>query len=244
MERYAKQLLLKEIGENGQAKLAKARVLVIGTGGLGSPALYYLAAAGVGNIGIADFDVVALSNLNRQILFGESDLGKSKIQIAKEKILNLNSKINIEIFEAKIDSQNIRDIITNYDIVADCTDNFTTRFVINRGCYENNKPLVIAAVNGFSGMLLSVIAPVSACLECFYKGISKNALDNAAYFGILGAHAGTMGSLQAVEIIKHILGSGNLLVNKVLLINHIESEYRIREFTKNPSCPVCANQNR
>ena len=142
----------------------------------------------------------------------------------------------------KVNNKNIKNLIKNYDIIADCTDNFTTRFIINKACYNNNKILVSASLNGFNGMLLSIISGISACLECFYNGINKKDIRNAHYLGILGAHAGIMGSLQSAEIIKHILGLENILANKALLVNHINLEYRIREFKKNINCKVCSDK--
>ena len=207
--RYSKQLVLNEIGVKGQEKLLDARVLVVGSGGLGSPALFYLAASGVGTIGIADFDTVVLSNLQRQILHFTEDLGRKKVDSAAGKLNRLNPDVKIIKHVLGLDDQNIKDIIREYDVVVDCTDNFQARYLISDCCYFLKKPLVEGAVVRFVGKLMTIIPDVSPCYRCLNPippedGVMPSSADQ----GILGAIAGIIGTMQALEVIKVLIGFG------------------------------------
>ncbi|MDR1511263.1 MAG: HesA/MoeB/ThiF family protein [Endomicrobium sp.] len=240
LERYRRQLLIEAIGKSGQQKLFDAKVLVCGAGGLGGPALTYLAAAGVGNIGLCDFDVIEPSNLNRQILYNCKDIKKSKAHIAKKKLKKFNPDVKIKIYPEKLTEENISDILKNYDVVIDAVDNFKSRYLINRAAYKSFIPLVCGAVCELEG-ILTVIIPKenTSCLQCIYP-IKPSTELTSKVFGILGAIAGIIGSLQALETIKFILGlQHHCLKNKILIFNGIENTYRIRTTSKRKNCPVC-----
>jgi adenylyltransferase/sulfurtransferase len=244
-QRYLRNIILPEIGEEGQEKLLRAKVLVIGAGGLGSPALLYLAAAGVGNIGIIDDDEVELSNLQRQIIHSEKNLGQKKVESAKEKILALNSDINLEIFAQRADSDFLTKIIPNYDFILDCADNFPTRFVINQICHEQKKPLIFAAVKGFLGQMsvFKSFENSNPCYACFNPNIvDKNFSLPLSEKGILGSVAGAIGALQATAAIKEILKIGESLVGKILIFNLLENDFRKVNLRKSSSCKICSKK--
>lgn len=241
-QRYLRNIILPEIGEEGQEKLLKARVLVIGAGGLGSPILLYLSACGVGNIGVVDFDKVELSNLQRQIIHNFNDLGKSKSQSAKEKINQLNSDINLEIFEEKATLETLEKIAKNYDFIVDATDNFPTRFVINEFCFRAKKPLIFGAVKGFLGQVsvFKAYENNNPCYACFNKNIvDENFSLPLSEKGILGAVAGTVGAIQATTIVKEILGIGESLVGKLLIFDFLQNNFRKVVLKKSANCKVC-----
>jgi adenylyltransferase/sulfurtransferase len=241
-QRYLRNLILPEIGEDGQEKLLKSKVLVIGAGGLGSPVIYYLAAAGVGNIGIADNDVVELSNLQRQIIHITKDLNKQKVQRAKEKGEAFNEDVKIDIFPIRIDHKNLTDLVQNYDFVLDATDNFPTRFIINQVCHEQRKPLIFAAVKGFLGQVSTFKSyeKNNPCYACFNPNIVGEGFSlPLSEKGILGAVAGTVGALQGTTTIKEILGIGENLVGKILIFDFLKNEFRKVVLKKNPNCQVC-----
>jgi molybdopterin/thiamine biosynthesis adenylyltransferase len=241
-QRYLRNTILPEIGEEGQKKLLRAKVLVIGAGGLGSPVLFYLAAAGVGNIGVIDDDVVELSNLQRQVIHNEKNLGQKKVESAKEKISVLNPEINLEVFSQRANRDSLRKISANYDFVLDSTDNFPTRFIINEICHEQKKPLIFAAVKGFLGQV-SVFKSYqknNPCYACFNENIvDENFTLSLSEKGILGAVAGTIGALQATTTIKEILGLEESLVGKILIFDFLKNEFRKVKLQKNPSCKIC-----
>jgi adenylyltransferase/sulfurtransferase len=242
-QRYLRNTILPEIGEEGQKKLLKAKILVIGSGGLGSPVLFYLAAAGVGNIGVMDFDKVELSNLQRQIIHNSSDIDRAKVQSAKEKINKLNPEINFEIFEEKATLESLENIAKNYDYILDATDNFPTRFVINEFAFKAKKPLIFAAVKAFSGQI-SVFKPYennNPCYSCFNPNIvGEDFCLPLSEKGILGSVAGTIGALQATTTIKEILGIGESLVGKLLIFDFLENKIRKTSLKKRQSCKVCS----
>ncbi len=243
-QRYLRNTILPEIGEEGQEKLLQAKVLVIGAGGLGSPALYYLAAAGVGNIGIMDDDVVELSNLQRQIMHNMNNLGRRKVVSAEEKISKLNSDINLEIFDERATHKSLTKIIQNYDYVLDATDNFPTRFVINQVCHEQKKPLIFAAAKGFLGQVsvFKYYENDNPCYACSNTNIVGEDFSlPLSEKGILGAVAGTVGALQATTTIKEILGIKESLVGKILIFDFLKNEFRKTKLAKNSSCKVCSN---
>jgi adenylyltransferase/sulfurtransferase len=240
IHRYSRQLILKEIGVEGQEKLQKAKVLVIGAGGLGSPALYYLAAAGVGKIGIADFDTVGISNLQRQILYSTEDLQKKKVDIAKEKLEKLNPDLCIDKYPIRIDADNIEEIIDEYDVILDAVDNFTARYLVSDCCYFKGKPLVEGAVLGFTGILTTIIPGKTPCYRCLYpKPPKEGAVPTCSDIGILGMTTGTIGSLQALEAVKVILGIGEILSGRVLVFDGLDMSFRELKLDKNLKCPLC-----
>jgi molybdopterin/thiamine biosynthesis adenylyltransferase len=242
-KRYLRNTILSEIGEDGQKRLLQAKVLVIGAGGLGSPALLYLAAAGVGNIGIIDDDVVELSNLQRQIIHNQKNLGEKKVKSAKEKILLLNDDVKLEIYEMRATNKSLAQIIPNYDFILDATDNFPTRFMINEICHKFHKPLIFAAVKGFLGQV-SVFKSYknnNPCYTCFNPNIvDDNFSLPLSEKGILGSVAGTIGALQATIVIKEILGIGESLVGKILVFDFLKNEFRRVNLNKNKECKICS----
>ena len=243
-QRYIRNTILPEIGELGQEKLLRARVLVVGAGGLGSPALLYLAAAGVGNIGVIDDDVVELSNLQRQIIHNEKNLGQKKVASAAAKISLLNSDVKLEVFSQRATRASLRKIGSDYDFVLDCTDNFATRFVINQFCFEQKKPLIFAAVKGFLGQVavFKSYENNNPCYACFNPNIvDENFVLPMHEKGILGSVAGTIGALQATTTIKEILGIGESLVGKILISDFLKNDFRKVSLKKNHNCKICTS---
>ena len=235
-KRLEKQIVLKNIGINGQKKILKSKVLIIGMGGLGCPLLTYLAASGVGTIGIVDHDKVEISNLNRQTLFGMDDLGKFKVNQAKIKIKKLNSKIDIKTYKQKITSSNINSIIKNFDIICDGTDNFETRYLINDNCKKNKKILVSAAISRFDGHLYKFnFTKKTSCYRCFMpeKPLSEK---NCQLDGIFSPVAGILGSLQANEVLKVILDFKESFSNEMIIFDSIKTSFRKVKLSYNPNC--------
>jgi molybdopterin-synthase adenylyltransferase len=240
ISRYSKQIILSDIGVAGQQKLLDSKVLVVGSGGLGSPVLYYLAASGVGTIGIADFDRVGLSNLQRQILHFTEDLGKKKVDSAEEKLNKLNPDVKVVKYTFRLDDQNIEDIIREYDVVIDCTDNFTARYLISDCCYLLKKPLVEGAVVGFIGTLMTIIPDVSPCYRCLNPIPPKDGtVPSCADEGILGPIAGVIGTMQALEAIKVILGVGEILSGRFLFLDGLSMEINEITLIRSGSCELC-----
>ncbi|HEX3030598.1 MAG TPA: HesA/MoeB/ThiF family protein [Clostridia bacterium] len=238
--RYSRQLILKEVGAEGQEKLLSSKVLVIGAGGLGSPALYYLAAAGIGTIGAADFDAVSVSNLQRQILYSTDDFGKKKVDIAGEKLKKLNPDVNIIKYPRRVDIDNIEEMIEGYDIVIDATDNFTARYLVSDCCHLNGKPLIEGAVIGFTGILLTIIPGKTPCYRCLYPVPPKEgAVPTCADIGVMGMITGTIGSLQALEAVKVILGIGETMAGRVLFFDGLDMSFREMKLEKNKNCNLC-----
>ncbi len=240
LERYSRHIILKDVGIEGQLKITGARVLVIGAGGLGSPALLYLAAAGVGTIGIADGDVVDLSNLQRQIIHFTEDVDKPKIISAKEKINSLNPDVNVITHMQMLTTKNIREIIDDYDFIIDGTDNFPAKFLVNDACIFSKKPFSHAGILRFFGQTITVIPGESTCYRCIFREPPPpDAVPSCAQAGVLGVIAGVLGTLQANEAMKYILGKGNLITNRLLTFDALESNFRDLPLKKNPDCPVC-----
>ncbi len=241
-QRYLRNTILPEITEIGQEKLLQAKVLVIGAGGLGSPVLLYLAAAGVGNIGVIDDDVVELSNLQRQVIHNVGNLNQKKVESAREKISALNPDVNLIIYPQRANRDSLRDISIDYDFILDATDNFPTRLIINEICFEQKKPLIFAAVKGFLGQV-SVFKSYESnnpCYACFNPNIVDESFSlPLSEKGILGAVAGTVGALQATTTIKEILGIGESLVGKILVFDFLKNEFRKVSLKKNCDCEVC-----
>lgn len=244
-QRYLRNTILSEIGEAGQEKLLAAKVLVVGAGGLGSPVLFYLAAAGVGNIGVIDDDVVELSNLQRQVIHNVKNLNQKKVLSAKEKISALNPDVNLEIFPERANRDSLRKISANYDFILDATDNFPTRFIINEICFEQKKPLIFAAVKGLLGQV-SVFKSYennNPCYACFNPNIvDENFSLPLSEKGILGSVAGTIGALQATTTIKEILGIGSDLVGKILVFDFLKNDIRKVALKKNSNCKICNHE--
>lgn len=238
--RYSRQLVLKEIGYEGQNKLLNSKVLVAGAGGLGSPVLYYLAAAGIGELGIADFDTVGISNLQRQILYSTKDTGRKKVDSAEEKLKELNPGVNILKYPYRLNSDNIEEVVRGYDVVIDAVDNFPARYLISDCCYFMKKPLIEGAVSGFEGILMTIIPDKSPCYRCLYPvppedGVIPTCNDT----GIMGMVAGTIGSLQALEAVKVLLGTGQTLSGRILAFNGLDLSFREIEWKRKSTCPLC-----
>jgi adenylyltransferase/sulfurtransferase len=238
--RYSRHLLLPEVGVEGQRKLKAARVLTIGAGGLGSPLTLYLAAAGVGTIGVVDFDVVDLTNLQRQIVHGTSTLGHSKLESAKGRLTDLNPNVNVVGHEARLTSENALDILRDYDIVVDGTDNFPTRYLVNDACVLLGKPNVYGSIFRFEGQASLFYAKEGPCYRCLYSEPPPPGLvPSCAEGGVLGVLPGIIGSLQALETIKWIIGAGDSLIGRLVLFDALKLKFRELKLRKDPNCPIC-----
>ena len=237
IKRYSGQINLKKININGQAKIINSKILIIGLGGLGTPALTYLARSGVGTIGIADSDIISLSNLHRQILYEKNNLGKYKVDIAKKKILSLNSKIKIKTFKKKITKKNIGSIAKNYEIILDGTDSFKSKLEINDYCKKNNKILILGAISKFIGQLFVFNfkdkKQNSPCLRCFMPEAPSNDDSDCQAHGIIGTIAGVIGTLMSNEAIKEILSFKESLCGKILIIDLEKTIFRLISLKKN-----------
>jgi len=239
--RYSRHLILPEVGLEGQQKLKAAKVLCVGTGGLGAPLAYYLAAAGVGTLGLVDFDVVDESNLQRQIIHSTKDVGRPKIDSAAEKLKALNPHMNIVKHETMLTSANALEIIKDYDIVADGTDNFPTRYLVNDACVlSGNKPNAYASIFRFEGQASVFATEDGPCYRCLYPEPPPPGLvPSCAEGGVLGILPGLLGVIQATEVIKLILGKGEPLIGRLLLVDSLNMKFRELKLRKNPDCPVC-----
>lgn len=240
LERYARHIVLREVGGTGQAKLKAARVLVVGAGGLGSPVILYLAAAGVGTIGIADNDAVSLSNLQRQIAHRTADIGRLKTDSARDSALAINPHVSIQTHAVRLTGENARALIGQYDIVADGSDNFATRFLIADTCHVAGKTLVSAAVSEFSGQLATFRPEGRPCYRCFIaEAPPEGSVRPCTEAGVLGAAAGVMGTLQALEILKEITGAGQSLAGRLLIYDALDTRFRTVTLSPDPNCPLC-----
>jgi molybdopterin-synthase adenylyltransferase len=246
LERYARHIVLREVGGPGQAKLKAARVLVVGAGGLGAPVLLYLAAAGIGTLGVVDDDAVSLSNLQRQVIFGTDDIDKRKVDGAEAVIARLNPHVAVETHMTRLDASNALDLISRYDIVADGSDNFATRYLVSDACYFARKPLVTAAVGTFDGSLTSIRAhetrpdgmrnPTYRCL--FPEPPPAGTVPACAEAGILGALPGVLGSMMALEVIREIVGFGEGLVGRLLMVDARSMRFETLNYTWDPNNPL------
>lgn len=242
LKRYARHLVLQEIGTDGQEKLMSASALIVGAGGLGSPAALYLAAAGVGRIGIVDFDVVDVTNLQRQILHSTQDVSRPKVESAKERILSLNPHVKVETFETKLSSENALEILKEYDVVVDGTDNFPTRYLVNDACVFLKKPLVYGSIFRFEGQVSVFDAQHGPCYRCLYPAPPPPELvQNCADAGVVGVLPGIIGSIQANEALKLILGIGKPLTSRLLIFDALAMEFRTLKITKDSACPICSS---
>jgi len=240
-ERYARQLLLKEVGEEGQERLASASVLVIGAGGLGSPALLYLAAAGVGRIGIVEDDVVDLSNLNRQVLYTSADVGKPKALVAAERLRQLNPDVQVDVYQQRFANPGATGLVSDYDVLLDASDNFETRNLANEAAVAAGRPLVHGSVRQFEGQASVFNYRSGPCYRCLFP--STPAQTSQADRAIIGPVAGLIGTIMATEALKIILQIGEVLSGRLLLYDALEMEFRTLKVQKNPSCPVCGKRS-
>ncbi len=241
IQRYARHILLRELGGTGQVRLKAARVLVVGAGGLGSPLALYLAAAGIGTIGLVDADVVELSNLQRQIAHGTADIGRSKVDSAAESLRRINPLVQVITHNERLDAANMAGLLAGYDIICDGTDNFETRFLLADACVAARKTLITAAVLRFEGQL-STFKPHEGgpCYRCLYPEPPPEGLvPSCSEAGVLGSVTGVMGTLQATEVVKEITGIGKSLAGYLLVWNALDAEFRKIRLKKDPACPVC-----
>ena len=242
-ERYARHLVLDEVGEDGQNKLLAARVLVVGAGGLGSPVLMYLAAAGVGTLGVIDDDSVDLSNLQRQIIHATESIGEAKVDSARRTLAQINPEVKVETHRARLTAANAADIVSQYDLVADGSDNFATRYLLNDLCFRLKKPLVGAALSPFEGQLTTFKAYLGAphpCYRClFAEEPAPDSVPRCETAGILGAIAGVMGTLQATEVLKEILGLGESLSGALLIYDALRADFHRIKLPRDPDCATC-----
>jgi molybdopterin/thiamine biosynthesis adenylyltransferase/rhodanese-related sulfurtransferase len=242
IQRYSRHLIMPEVGMEGQLKLKRARVLTIGTGGLGAPLGLYLAAAGVGHLGLVDFDVVDSSNLQRQVTFTTADVGKPKSEAAKARLSALNPAIDIVSYETRLTSDNALDLFRDYDIIVDGTDNFPTRFLVNDACVLLGKPNVYGSIFRFEGQATVFGYPGGPCYRCLYPEPPPPGLvPSCAEGGVLGVLPGIVGSIQAMETIKLILGAGDPLVGRLLLFDALAMRFRELKLRRNPDCPMCGD---
>ncbi|MFV0480543.1 MAG: HesA/MoeB/ThiF family protein [Campylobacteraceae bacterium] len=241
LERYSRHIILEDIGIEGQEKILNAKVLIIGAGGLGSPIALYLAAAGVGEIGIVDGDVVDRSNLQRQIIHTTEEIGVLKVESAKRKMLAINPSVKVNTYPVMLDASNILDIIKPYDFVIDGTDNFSSKFLINDACVLANKPYSHGGILRFSGQTMTIKPRESACYACVFNAPPPaGVVPTCSSAGILGAVAGMLGTVQATEALKFITGAGTPLYNKLLSFEAKSMSFRSVNFKKNPKCRVCS----
>ncbi len=241
VERYSRHIIMPQVGSSGQRKLMEAKVLIVGAGGLGGPAALYLALAGVGTIGIVEFDTVDLSNLQRQVLHQTADVGRRKTESAKETINAYNPEVNVVLHETPLTSDNAMEIIPQYDIVVNGADNFTTRYLVNDAAYFAGKTLVDGSILLFDGQA-TVFVPEQGCYRCLFPAPPPPGMvPSCAEAGVLGALTGVMGSIQAIETIKQILGIGQSLVSRLLIVDALDMEFRVVKLRRDPKCPLCGD---
>ncbi len=239
IERYSRHIILADVGAEGQEKILHSKVLIVGAGGLGSPVALYLAAAGVGTIGIIDGDNVDMTNLQRQVIHFTPDLNKPKVISAKEKINQLNPDITVITYHELLTRENIREIIREYDFIVDGTDNFPTKFLINDACVLERKPFSHGGILRFEGQTMTCL-PGQACYRCVFDNPPPpDAVPTCSQAGVLGSVAGMLGTIQASETLKFLIGKGQLLVNRMLIFDAFKMEFRTVSFKRNPACRVC-----
>lgn len=245
LQRYDKHIKLAEVGIEGQKKLLSAKVFVVGAGGLGSPLGFYLTAAGIGTIGMADNDNVELSNLQRQIAHSVNTLGTSKTESAKKTFNALNPDVNFITYGERVTQKNIMTLIRDYDVIVDCSDNFPSRYLINDACVILNKPLVSGAVLKFEGHVTTIIPKKGHCYRCLFEDIpAEGVVPSSPDTGLLGVLPGVIGSLQAAEVLKLILNIGSVLKNELLIYDALKTNFRKIHIPKNPDCHVCSDNPR
>ena len=236
LERYERQIIIEKFGEEGQEKLKRAKVFIAGAGGLGSAISIYLMAAGVGMMRIVDHDRVELSNLNRQILHWDEDIGKWKVDSALEKLKRLNKGVEIEATKATITEANVSQLVADFDLIVDAMDNLPTRYVVNKAALERNIPLFHGAVYGFEGRAMTIIPGQTACLRCLYRGVFPQ-----EKFPVIGVTPAVIGCIQATEVIKYIVGIGELLTNRLLIFDGLDMKFKEFKVKKDPSCEHCGH---
>lgn len=239
LKRYKRQLILREIDVEGQKKLFTSKVLVVGAGGLGSPVIMYLAAAGVGNIGIIDHDVIDISNLQRQVIHTTENIGVSKVTSAKIFVKKLNDDTCIEEHKCKLTIENINEIIKKYDVVINAVDNVETRYLLNKNCVKLKIPYVEGGIFNFEGQVMTILPGESACYNCIFPETTSNKIDNNE-IGVMGVLPGVIGSLQAMEAIKILLGIGKTLNNKILFYNSLNASFKEIKVKRNENCSICS----
>jgi len=243
VRRYSRHLIIPDVAMAGQQRLMNAKVLCVGAGGLGSPALMYLAAAGVGTLGIVEFDTVDESNLQRQIIHGQSDIGKSKAISAKEKIAEINPNVNVIVHELRLDTDNVMEIFSQYDLIVDGTDNFATRYLVNDACVLLKKPYVWGSIYRFDGQASVFWAEYGPCYRCLYpEPPPPGMVPSCAEGGVLGVLCATIGSIQTTEAIKLIAGIGEPLIGQLMIYDALEMSYRKIKVRKDPKCPLCSDK--
>ena len=242
VRRYSRHLIIPDVAMAGQQRLMNAKVLCVGAGGLGSPALMYLAAAGIGTLGIVEFDTVDESNLQRQIIHGQSDIGKSKAQSAKAKIAEINPYVNVVTHEARLDNSNVMEIFSQYDIIVDGTDNFATRYLVNDACVLLKKPYVWGSIYRFDGQASVFWAEYGPCYRCLYpEPPPPGMVPSCAEGGVLGVLCATIGSIQTTEAIKVITGVGDSMIGSLIIYDALEMSFRKIKVRKDPNCPLCSD---
>lgn len=243
VRRYSRHLIIPDVAMAGQQRLMNAKVLCVGAGGLGSPALMYLAAAGVGTLGIVEFDTVDESNLQRQIIHGQSDIGKSKALSAKEKIAEINPNVNVVVHEVRLDTENVMEIFAQYDLIVDGTDNFATRYLVNDACVLLKKPYVWGSIYRFDGQASVFWAEYGPCYRCLYpEPPPPGMVPSCAEGGVLGVLCASIGSIQTTEAIKLITGIGEPLIGQLMIYDALEMSYRKIKVRKDPKCPLCSEK--
>ena len=243
INRYSRHILLPEVGGKGQKKIIQGKILIVGAGGLGSPAALYLAAAGIGTIGLIDSDVVDLSNLQRQVIHQTPDVGRPKVVSGKEKIQALNPDVNVVMYEERLTASNALKILSGYDVVIDGVDNFPTKFLINDACYFAGKPLVHGGILRFDGRVTTIIPKQSACYRCVFKKPPPEGLvASCQEAGVIGVLAGIIGTIQATEALKLILGIGRPLTDRLLDFDARRTQFREIRIKRNPDCPLCGER--
>ena len=235
-ERYDRQIMIGEIGQEGQEKLKRSRVVIAGAGGLGSPIAIYLTAAGIGMIRMIDHDQVTLSNLNRQILHWEEDIGRKKVDSARTKLRSLNSAVEIEAIAETVTEGNVSQLVDGFDVIVDAMDNLPTRYILNRCAIQKNIPFFHGAVNGFEGRVMTIIPGKTACLRCMYRGPVPQ-----EKFPVIGVAPAVIGIIQATEVIKHLVGIGKLLTNRLLIYDGLKVTFSEFTVDKNPNCDHCGS---
>ncbi len=242
LDRYARHIILPEVGAEGQRRLKQTSVAVVGAGGLGAPLLLYLAAAGVGRIGIVEMDTVDLSNLQRQVLYATTDVGRSKAEAARERVVALNPHVRVEVHPVRLTSENALGILGAYDVIVDASDNFPTRYLVNDAAVLLDKPLVYGAIYRFEGQVAVFHHAGGPCYRCLFpKPPDPGAVPNCAEAGVFGVLPGVVGSLMAAEVIKLILGVGEVLAGRLLLYDALAASFRTVRFPRNRNCPVCGD---
>ncbi len=240
IERYSRHIILSEVGGKGQEKLLAGKVLLVGAGGLGSPAGLYLAAAGIGTIGVIDADVVDVTNLQRQVIHFTANLGQPKVDSAAEKMRAINPDVNVVTYHDRLTAANALEILADYDFVIDGTDNFPSKFLVADACHFSGTPYSHAGILRFDGQIMSVLPGESACYRCVFDAPPpKGAVPSCSQAGVLGVLAGVIGTLQATEAVKYLLGKGDLLTDSLLVYNALKTNFRKVGLKRNAKCPLC-----